>query len=621
MKVLRRVVLLLLLGAALLEVGVNVVLATPLAGPLLNLAPEQVQVKFSRASMWVPFHLEVDGLELSIQDPAVQVFVAADHATGTLHPLAALDRHVFITDIVGQGVALRVRERSDEAPDPARAALLPPIPGFPDPRKKVPPDPPIPVALLPLIELSNLTVHDLREVWVDEYHYQGAIEVHGGFALQPLQHLSLEPSTVEIDGGTVEFRAKAPLAVAPSRVEAAVERFPLDAVTPEAFAKLSAHVQLNAHVRSSRWLNRYLVGVPGIEILEGAGALEIDLAIKGGALSPDSHFRVTSPHVVVRLPYVDVSGATIITGDVHQDRPRLHLAISHVRGEQRVDHRVVLNSGQFDLHALGSSTDLTKPFLLDVDLDVRRARAPQLVFLNEYIPDAVGLKVYAGEGTIHGKVALSTRTNHAHGALTIEADSIVLKNRGAMLSGRARVDGVLADLDLQHRHLDFTGSRVSLSNVGVATRGKTYRDFSFELHAEKALFKPQSLWDAKVSLGCSNLLPALGVLSANFELPGILEAFANIPKVRAQGELIVRDHSISLQGLSLDGQGLNARADFELLERGPREASTLAPYGSVLVKVPALSVGLDLQGPKVVPILVGAEEWYTRAVAATEDSQ
>ena len=49
----------------------------------------------------------------------------------------------------------------------------------------------------------NNVIADIRELWFDEYRYQGPAHVVGSFALQPLKQLRVGPATLDLQGGAL----------------------------------------------------------------------------------------------------------------------------------------------------------------------------------------------------------------------------------------------------------------------------------------------------------------------------------------------------------------------------------------------------------------------------------
>ena len=123
---------------ALYWIVVNAILASPLGPHLMNLRPEMVQIHYVRAWTFIPGVLEVRGFELSMQDRLVQISLTADTVKGNLNPWTLARQKFLATQVVADGVTMRVRPRMDKG-DPMVKDIdqLPPIMGYETPIRDV----------------------------------------------------------------------------------------------------------------------------------------------------------------------------------------------------------------------------------------------------------------------------------------------------------------------------------------------------------------------------------------------------------------------------------------------------------------------------------------------------
>lgn len=609
MKWLRRALLTVVALALVAWGGINLALATSLGPKWLNSSPDDVQFSYSRAAMWIPGIVNVEDFTMSVQDPGIQWQVTVKTGRATLHPFALAQLAIHVSDIDADEVRFRLRSRvqKDEV-SPAQLAAYPPIEAWPSALRE---GKPVFAERLPFIDLERIHATNVNEIWVNEYHYQGNVTVNGGFELQPLTHLTLDPTDIHVQPGVVSFGGKVPLKIEESDVSVSTGRIVFETASLESLEKLNVVAKLEADVLGARFINVYLRDVPGVHINDGAGSLKLDVAIKKGVVSPGSTFQLVTDQLVVRVPYVDVQGKGEITGQVDGERPAIRVAMKSVSLEQRSTKEKVLQAGQFTLAALLSTRDLSEPQSIDLALDLGHAKAPDLTFLNTYIPEGSGVRIFSGSGVIGGNVNFSSKRNHLEGKIDIDASRLAIKNRNAVMTGRATIRGVVPDMNVKTGAMNISGSHFRLDNVEVATPTRYDRGFWLSLAAPKAALSAKGEWDSSLELAMSNLQPALTVMTSAFQLPEVLAAVVSVPDVKVSTDVNVTTGQIELSQLTLvSGGALSAEGNVVLREAGTKEDKHLEPWGLALVTYTPLKVGLDLQGQLVKPILGDPEKWY-----------
>lgn len=587
-------------------VGVNAVLASPLGEALFNVRPDQVQVHYQRAWTLFPGRVEVRGFQLSMQDHAVQLMITADRVKGALHPWTLRELRFYATDLEGEGVTFRLRPLIDES-DPAAAHLdeLPPIAGFETPVRQQ-------TNLKPgkgpklLVELADLRVTHLREVWVDRVRYTGDAEVEGGMFYAPLERLRLDAARFT-DAKSILVANGRAIPLERLELQVALEEIDLTALDLAAFRALSAKVELEAFV-DPRFLNGYLSRVKGLSTLVATGAegrLQLGAQLERGVVKDGAQLSYGSPRLAVRLPYVDVGGAAAVKGGSREGRLSLDVNVSKARLRQH-DGQPLAEADAFSL-AASSDADLTKLDEVDALLALSGGRVKQLTALNEFIPAGAGVRFTGGEGAVEGRLRLDAAPARGKGSLELIASDVTVKNRSATVSGRLVVHGEVRALDLRTGALDLSGSTVALEDATVTQDGKRWPVWVRAV-AEPCLLTPQAKvrWAATLSLGASNLQPLLAVVSANVPVPKALSLFTNSPNVRAEASLVVKEDGIELPRLLLTSQSVRLEGALSLREA---QDERLEPWGDLLLQLGVLKAGLQLEGPRLSVVMIGVKRW------------
>ncbi|HEY0880501.1 MAG TPA: hypothetical protein VGD87_03165 [Archangium sp.] len=572
---------------------------------LTNTEPGRFELTYVAARWIPPASVEVDGLELKIQTDGFRFRILAEHASGSFVPLEMLRRRVAFTDITARGVAVFVRLPADS--HGTTEARLPMMDDF---APAAPPSGPI-----FSVELSKLTDVQVDEVWIDGFRYRGDINVSGGFTLEPKQTLTIHPAVVALDGGTVTMPSGTEATLEPSRITARLDGMPLDVPLHQSmFRMLDGDVKLGLTAPNLNFFNTILLeDVPAVRLLYGAGAVSLNVGLQDGVITPGSEVIIAPRAIGVRVPYFDIVGKASMVVKANEGTASATLSIPDFELDLRDEDAKVATGKAFELTATASTLDLTEVRHVDVRLSLGSAHAPNLRFLDRFIPAGSGLIVVSGSGQASVEASLSTKTQKAKGKLSLKASNLELRNRSASIGGVADVTAVLDSLDLKRGGFDLRGSHATLTGVTVKTKQTSHRNVTLSMVANRALFAPKTdhPWAATVTMGASNLQPLVGIVSANIALPGILVGLLNVPDVSASADLDVLQKSVRLVPMSLTGKGLQVDARIRLDETTTKD---LEPHGVAFVKLGILTTGLDIDGGIVTPIILGAPQWFEKQV-------
>lgn len=572
---------------------------------LTNLDPGVFAMDYTEAKWVWPLSVTVTNLELRIQDHGFRIRILADEAAGSFVPLEMMRKRISFTNLTAKGVSVHVRLPEDSKGTPEK--LLPNMDEF------APASPtPEPIFSVELTDLKNVQV---RDIWVDGFHYVGDIDVSGGFALIPKEEITLHPTDIAIDAGLIVMPSGAEAKMEPSTIKAHVEQMPLTVPADQKMLKVvNADVKLGFHAPNLNFFNSILLeDVPDVRLMYGAGDIKMDVGIDQGVVREGSEIVVAPRAIGVRVPHFDIVGNASILVKATDKKAVATLSLPEFELDSRADDKKVASGKNFKLTAQTGSLDLTEVRNVDVHLKLDNAEVPTLRFLDRFIPAGSGIILVGGTGHASVEASLSTRTQKAKGKMTIKASNIQLKNRSAYVAGAAEIIGVLDSFDMRKRNFDLSGSSVKLTNVTVKTKEISYNNVTLSAVAPKVLFAPDTdhPWEASLAMGVSNLQPLVGIVSANVEMPGIVVGLLNIPDVAASATLDVKKKEVRIVPMALTAKDLRLDAQFVMTETKKDE---MEPKGAAFLKLGPLTAGMAIDGGMVTPIILGAPEWYKKQV-------
>lgn len=597
---------------------------TPLGHMVMNIDENSAQIRYSHAHTWRPFRVSLDGFQLRVQDGNMQLFVTADHVEADIIPWTMMTMKRFIgSNVTANGLTFWMRMKRDKKEiDGTTLARLPPIPGFGSVEREVPNS-----TLVVTDEayadfgaqLTNMHITNLKQVWVEEYRYDGDIQIDGGFAYQPMRMLRLwENTTLKIAPGQVSLGSDTFATDFGGTIVTTFAETNMRKPSQEVFANWDADVTLEGDVTSVGFLNYYLKDVPQVRLAKGKGKLALKLGVTKGVLLDTSKLNLDTARLEVHVPFFVASGRGKIRWDLRGNKAWLDVAVLDLELREDGGKNPVLVGPTLKLLAQSTGRDLAKGFHLDVVLDLPEAKAKDLSFLNTFIPDRAGARIVAGAGTVAGNMELSTRTQHGRGVADVRTEKVVLASKGgAKMSAALKSHVQMVDFNMQTGALDLSGSHVVLEKGMVEVGTKKYTNYWFNISTAKFKLRPRTpSLDATIAVHVKNLQPILAVMGTFVAVPWAAKAFSNIADVRLTSNLDVDGNEMRIRDLTADSGMLHLRGDLDL-RMGKKGQE---PFGAMQVEFGELAAGIAMEGGKSEVKLFGVNAWFANQRQALKES-
>ena len=562
--------------------------------PLVNVAPETVEMGYETATTFWPGVAHVHNYRIRSQDRAIQWTMEVEDADLTVD-LPALFRRTFrATRVRATGVAFRLRRKIDTAgaAEPwARA--LPPLQGFEDP-------PLLPVGPdeAPLTEANyNLWTASLddvdamaREIWIDENRLVGSLRTRGGFFLRPLRVIQVGPTTLDIAGGELWIGDHAAAKPIDAHVEATVGAIDIQGPFEDAVRAISGHAQIEARTPGIEFARLYLGEAPSLRMEDGSGSLRGEVYLEHGRVMPKTRVSLESPRLVLGGPKAAVTlGYRAETRVVAADPKPL------ATGDLWIGKATITRVGaegasprieEAHAHFIGLPRDLVGPYMIErTELDVP-ATIPDLRWV---LPARVAGKVrpmeLGGSATFRARASLD-HAMRGSGNLESSAESFELQTPSFQVRGRLSSRAPFHGADLGAQSLVLDPGFVLAEDVSITRARRTYgggtlrvdvtkgrllhglpRDVTLELAAKA----PDLGWLSwkNAEGGVPGLSALAGEVSAELSIPRPASLFDGTPdeaavtgSMRMSGTVNARFTEASLRGK------LEASARIERLDLG-----------------------------------------------------
>lgn len=596
-------------------VSANALLVSGKLARLVSDAPEHVLLTYRHAYTIVPGVVRLTGLSLRIQDTTVQIFFTLDRATVALSlPALYLAHELRVGALDAEGLAFRMRlKRFANDVQRKHWASLPSIPGLPAfVRAPGPPPPPAPHPWR--VRLDNVRVANVRELWIDEFRYQGEARVDGRFFLVPAREADVGPARLRLDGGRLDIAGVASLDALHADIDVRVRPFLRAQVEGlHIFDFTTASVKGSARVDSMRFLDYYLAGASWLRFARGAGRLALDLGIDAATFRPGSRVAFRSSDLEARFHSQRIRGAGQGSWSVDEKGGRGTLRVDLARFRVASPERGALVSGP-RLSLTATTPDLRLESLfsrLAIRLSVPDARIASLRYFNAYVPKSSRLLFQGGAGRISGELRAFLPDHRGdQGTLVVEVPRAAVEYSPFQITGAIRAAVRLGRGSTAKREFDLSGTRLSLTDV-VATEGPLPSQGAERWWGEVlvdrgdvTVGRPLSL-AGRISLHARDARPLLEVFDPEHGIPGIVRAFLPFHGLEASARLAVSDDRLSLSALHARG-GANELDGWLEGNRSDRRGRLLVQYGP-------LAAGLELHGDTAKLRLQDAIRWYRTA--------
>jgi len=278
-------------------IGINLILRTRILRSALNGAQHDIVVDYEQAySLW-PGGAHVSGLTIRGEDDNVQWWLRIDSCDFHVALADFRRRRFHATRVRAEGLTLRARLKFTEAA-PEHIAALPLVPGFgPLPvRLPAPPSPPPTDREYHLwsVQLDDVDVVHVSEVWVDVLRFAGDMRVRGRWLFRPVRLLDVGPAV--IDGlHSVSYGQTALISELSGPIYATIHPLDIRPPGPPEFvrhASASTDVVGRLHVSA---VADVLALRAGLRISSEDGTLRLASVIDHGTLRPGTRASLVVP--------------------------------------------------------------------------------------------------------------------------------------------------------------------------------------------------------------------------------------------------------------------------------------------------------------------------------------
>lgn len=525
---------------------------------LIHDAQDQVEIRYDRAWTVFPTRIHIEGLELGIEDSAIQARLVIDEATADLQPLGLLRRDFSVRRVRAGTTSFWIRRRVPLADlGPHRMRGIPPIPGMDAPVKH----PSLPALAPPdgwRVHIEDVRTH-LHDLWIDQHRFIGSTTLEGRLDFTPEQSIEAAATATTVRGALV-VADQLLVHHLEGALTATLDETDLqgDDAEAELVARASLFLALEQAAAYLPGAGAYLA-TDGVRVTAGLARARGTVMLAQGFLLPPTRLDLhLSGLRVVTAPRWDVllSGDASLTALGGQARLRLQL------DEPAGSAAIVVERGKVQAFA---SPQLLGAFGLDaLDLTLI-ARAPDLQSLQRVAGDGSEDEPRIVGGSGRAKVALHVRRGsgepQVRAKMYAEASGAGLRWQDrhfrADLKANAALEGAPSSLR-------GTGVRLQVSQLAVGQVGEELErqeDWQgwLKLHGLTLETGPPLRLQAVAHGKLTSAEPLLTLPPLDDAIPDVLVSLVDLDDVQSRLGIFVNGSAREIKIYCLDADGVALR--------------------------------------------------------------
>jgi hypothetical protein len=607
---------------------------------MLNRRPERLSIHWESAWTVWPGVVHVRGFELRNQTRTYQWWVTVDQGTVDVDLWNLQDRELLLGPLTGSGAAFRLRRRLDAPPRarPGQPDLYPPIPGLANPPQAKPeilyPPPPKLRGGAKRdpwhIQITGLSLDDVREVWVEEVRFAGQARVAGGFDVRAGQRLEVEPSRLEIFEGVLALgsgaKARPILADARGRVDGRIDPYsPRRFKGWQVLQLTTGRASLEGQVRSLAFLDVFFRETRWVDLrFGGGGRTTADFRLRRGRVLPGSRFEARPEGITVSFLDYRAQGDGTVRWSVDKkaeqskeakDREaaegNFSIALDHFRIQRQGYGKPHVRGRGLRLAAASEEPRIGRLFQPNwVSIEMPEAEVPDLRFYNAYLPARSGLALTGGAGRMSARFRATAPQWIGSGDIRLAALGVGARFQEKRLRGNLEMQTFLRRADLRDKRFDISGSKIDLTDVVSLDRapdGAPQSPWWARAHLDRAVLSPGApvFLRARVESTLSDTRPLFSLVApagGRGKMLRWVDDLLDIQGIGAMADLTVGRSFFSLDHLAVAGGNARVQARYRVADGRPQ--------GILYASLGRLDVGVELDDGKRDWKILRPRKWF-----------
>ncbi len=430
-------------------VGANMFLNSERAFEAINRKPEKLWLHWRSGWTLIPGVVHLEGLQIRGQDRKFQWHAQVEEISTSVSLWALTAKRFRTTSVRGSGLRFHMRERLPPGSTPAKdVELSPDIPGLSNPPEHPPEElyPPQKIEHPWTIELRNALITGLREIWINQFRFQGQGQVEGGMTHVVQGTVEVPAASVTLSSGTAWIGKTPAVENVALKAVATLDRFhPKKEKGLAMLPFVSAGVQIQGKIDSLDFIKIFFRKVPWLRI-KGEGQIDADVRLAKGMLAPETKFSVATANLSTKVLEFAMAaqGPGKIEGRVEREGEKavaiVTVTLSDFEMGLPTQEKTLVRGRDLSFGGKSSRLDLRDPFTdLTVIVDTPDIELKDLTVLNTWMPKELGFNIRKGSGHMRVHAEGSALTLATEGSVELTAQDLVAEYRDLTLDTELRI--------------------------------------------------------------------------------------------------------------------------------------------------------------------------------------
>lgn len=595
-------------------IAANVFLNTSVGPYLVNVRPERFFLRWESGWSIVPGLVHASGIAVRVQTERLQWYLEADRTSLWVQWWKLPFRRLEASDIDAQGLSFLARRLlpDDSAPAATGAGRTPDIPGLSNPPYAPAGEKRAGAGEPWHIEFEDLEARDIGEIWVEQYRITG----HGRAEAGRLSAVTGGGQS-EMNSAELEF-TDARLRVGDDGLATELQFKVTSDLEPVAL-RASSLAQAVGHISGSAWVQGTLKSLDVLNLAFRGLPIHIGnddvldmyahLKLENGRLMPESRVVVDAERLTADYLHYTVEGSGVmrgvVSGDLEDPEATLKITFDRFALSDQWTGPYLRDRG-FEIVITARGVGLAHAGRdLKVVATLPESFVPDLSHLNQYIPDALGLKIEKGTGRMESQFEFDRSDNSVAGEIKLSIADFLARYESVIATGHLDLHTVLNKSSLEQQHFDAEGTRLQLSDLSVEKDGEDLASGWWGTvvlgRTEIDLGRTMTV-NGDASARMADTRPVLAVFEENEQLPDWIRNELTLEDVVADAEVDFANEMLEVQDFKINSDRLTVLGDLILSGAG-RDGLLYIRHGN-------LGLAIERKDDRSHVRLVNAREWF-----------
>ncbi|WP_188860498.1 hypothetical protein [Marinobacterium nitratireducens] len=320
----------------------------------------------------------------------------------------------------------------------------------------------------------------------------------------------------------------------------------------DVLADSDAELEVNLDVSDLGWLNLLFRNPLGLEV-SGAGEAQAQLRMRSGWLAKGTRVAIRPRALQVQLLDYVAEGEGSVTLAVERGGETPDLALEAVLMDSRLRRRnetqAVIEQVELELRGRAQSVSLgSEARLSAIDVRIPSARVSDMTVYNRYIPEAVPLRLSAGEAQLSADIRLEREA--ASGYVRLVTEGLQSRLDDQSISGELTLDVNLAGGAPANMAFDISGSSLQLDDFRVAGEEQRFDEVGwaarFDLDRGQVVWKEPVRLDADGRISLQDSRPIVALLANQRGRYGWIEKLLTTGSIAGRAQLRAAGDTVAI---------------------------------------------------------------------------